>query len=127
MVDAVCSDAIVVVPGLWAFECSMAKARWLQRDNETKNPFYGQKMLTCGDLIAGPRPRATSIAPALDAATLAAGLPPGHPPIAPAMSLHEALLAEVATASQKPDGACSSCGMSAAAMAAGEPCDQSKK
>ncbi|MDP1581593.1 MAG: efflux RND transporter periplasmic adaptor subunit [Candidatus Didemnitutus sp.] len=44
--------------GLRVYECTMApetgKARWLQRDAGTKNPFYGSEMLTCGDLIAGP-------------------------------------------------------------------------
>lgn len=39
---------------LRAFDCPMTPARWLQRDAGTKNPFYGEKMLTCGDEIAPP-------------------------------------------------------------------------
>lgn len=43
---------------LRVFECPMApetgKARWLQREPGTKNPFYGSEMPTCGDEIAGP-------------------------------------------------------------------------
>jgi multidrug efflux pump subunit AcrA (membrane-fusion protein) len=128
--DAVRSDNVITIPGLWAFECSMAKARWLQRDAETKNPFYGEGMLTCGEVIAGPKPQASARAPALDAASLAAGLPPGHPPIGSSMSVRDFLLAEASTTSrgsgQKSDGACGSCGMSAEAMAAGEPCEHAK-
>lgn len=43
---------------LHIFECPMApvtgKARWLQREAGTKNPFFGSEMLGCGDEIAGP-------------------------------------------------------------------------
>lgn len=43
---------------LHIFECPMApvtgKARWLQREAGTKNPFFGSDMLGCGDEIAGP-------------------------------------------------------------------------
>ncbi len=64
--------------GLHLFQCPMApgigEGRWLQRDGDLKNPFFGSRMLTCGD--------------ELDAAD-----------------------------------ACGGCGMSAAAMAAGEPFD----
>lgn len=39
--------------GLHVFECPMApvagKGRWLQRTGELKNPFFGSKMLTCGE------------------------------------------------------------------------------
>jgi hypothetical protein len=46
------------------------------------------------------------------------------------MSVRDFLLAEASTTSrgsgQKSDGACGSCGMSAEAMAAGEPCEHAK-
>jgi hypothetical protein len=28
----------------------MAKASWLQRDKQISNPYYGSKMLRCGEL-----------------------------------------------------------------------------
>ncbi|MCB9557988.1 MAG: DUF3347 domain-containing protein [Deltaproteobacteria bacterium] len=34
--------------------CSMAKASWLQRDKAVRNPYYGKKMLACGEIISGP-------------------------------------------------------------------------
>jgi Cu(I)/Ag(I) efflux system membrane fusion protein len=34
--------------------CSMAKASWLQKHGETRNPYYGKSMLTCGEVVAGP-------------------------------------------------------------------------
>lgn len=33
--------------------CSMAKGSWLQTDKKIRNPYYGKKMLTCGQIIAG--------------------------------------------------------------------------
>ena len=30
--------------------CPMAKRSWLQRDEQVRNPYYGAKMLTCGQL-----------------------------------------------------------------------------
>ena len=40
---------------LYVLRCPMADdgngAIWLQRDKTTRNPFYGQKMLTCGSVI----------------------------------------------------------------------------
>ena len=33
--------------------CSMAKGSWLQRDKKILNPYYGAKMLTCGEIISG--------------------------------------------------------------------------
>lgn len=113
------------VAGLRAFACSMAKARWLQRDAETKNPFFGQKMLNCGEEIVAPTPRITRLAPPLDAKMLAANLPPGHPPIGD-RSVADYLRSEVAAPASKASG-CGSCGMSAEAMAAGEPCEHDKK
>ena len=44
--------------GLHVFECPMApvlgKGRWLQRDAGTKNPFFGSKMLRCGEELDAP-------------------------------------------------------------------------
>jgi multidrug efflux pump subunit AcrA (membrane-fusion protein) len=98
---------------LHIFECPMApetgKARWLQRDAGTKNPFFGTEMPKCGDEIAGPA------APTKPSAFV---LPPGHPP------LDAATMASFTNKPAAPMGeeSCGSCGMSKAAMAAGEPC-----
>jgi Cu(I)/Ag(I) efflux system membrane fusion protein len=101
------------------------KARWLQRASGAKNPFFGAKMLRCGTELAGPGKMA--------AAPLDAGgplvLPPGHPPI-DAVSVAAYLRAQGTTKAapkSAPGGSCGSCGMSQAAMAAGEPCEHSKK
>lgn len=41
--------------GLKIFQCPMApvtgKARWLQRDDALKNPFFGSEMLECGEAL----------------------------------------------------------------------------
>jgi Cu(I)/Ag(I) efflux system membrane fusion protein len=47
--------------GLHLFQCPMAPeigtGRWLQRSSELKNPFFGSRMLTCGEeLDAAPAP-----------------------------------------------------------------------
>jgi Cu(I)/Ag(I) efflux system membrane fusion protein len=130
IVDAVRSGQLVTVPGLRAFECSMAKARWLQRDAGTKNPYYGASMLTCGEEIAGPK-KSAGMARPLDTNTMMAKLPPGHPPIGGTMSGHDFLRSQMGLPSGKaatPAGdSCGNCGMSAAAMAAGEPCEHEKK
>lgn len=31
-------------------KCPMANARWLQKKGEIQNPYYGSKMLTCGEI-----------------------------------------------------------------------------
>jgi multidrug efflux pump subunit AcrA (membrane-fusion protein) len=45
---------------LHVFECPMApvsgRARWLQREAGTMNPFFGSEMLRCGEEIAGGSP-----------------------------------------------------------------------
>ena len=33
--------------------CSMAKGSWLQRDDKIRNPYYGAKMLKCGEIVSG--------------------------------------------------------------------------
>ena len=35
----------------YQFFCSMVKKSWLQPVKETRNPYYGSSMLTCGELI----------------------------------------------------------------------------
>ena len=35
----------------YQFYCSMAKKSWLQPDKQTRNPYYGGSMLTCGELV----------------------------------------------------------------------------
>jgi len=130
--DAVRSAQLVNATGLRVFECPMARARWVQRDAGTKNPFYGEKMLTCGDEIDGPKQKTGALtAPPLNAKALAGTLPPGHPPIG-GMSGQEFLLSQMGLAPAKASTAaagdsCGNCGMSAAAMAAGEPCEHDKK
>jgi len=120
--DAVRDGEVVTVPGLRAFECSMAKARWLQRDAGTKNPFYGEKMRTCGEEIAGPRKTAADEPAPGAPQALPANLPPGHPPIDAMTAASFARLQSARPAKSAASGvACGSCGISAAAMAAGEP------
>ncbi|MBI4621708.1 MAG: efflux RND transporter periplasmic adaptor subunit, partial [Verrucomicrobia bacterium] len=123
---------------LHVFECPMApvtgKARWLQREAGTKNPFFGSKMSGCGDEIAGPQvgPKKQAATGAdLPAARVAttAGLPSGHPPLGEMSSeefarWHLGLPTSATVANA--GGSCGSCGMSAAAMAAGEPCEHGK-
>jgi hypothetical protein len=31
--------------------CPMVKKSWLQPDKQTRNPYYGSSMLTCGELV----------------------------------------------------------------------------
>jgi Cu(I)/Ag(I) efflux system membrane fusion protein len=33
--------------------CSMAKGSWLQRQKKIANPYYGAKMLRCGEVVSG--------------------------------------------------------------------------
>lgn len=44
--------AIVEVPAV-AY-CPMAKRSWLQPEGDLGNPYYGQSMLTCGDVVSDP-------------------------------------------------------------------------
>jgi len=39
--------------GIGVVFCSMAKASWVQQGAEVKNPYYGEKMLGCGEFISG--------------------------------------------------------------------------
>ena len=118
---------------LHVFECPMApatgKGRWLQREGGTKNPFFGSKMPRCGEEIAGPEGASKSRGGG-GGGGMSMALPPGHPPI-DQVSVASYLRAQATPAptAGKPagDGACGSCGMSKAAMAAGEPCEHDKK
>jgi len=37
-------------PKLYIFHCPMSKGDWLQTTQQKRNPYYGFKMLTCGEL-----------------------------------------------------------------------------
>ena len=39
--------------GINVVYCAMAKASWLQRDRTISNPYYGPKMLRCGEVVSG--------------------------------------------------------------------------
>ncbi len=126
------ADLVLTAPtaGLHVFECSMVKARWVQREPGTKNPFNGEKMLECGEELKVRPTASVRQAPPLDPAALAGKLPPGHPPISGNrnMSLKEfadsqrGIDSSVASAESSGE-ACGSCGMTAEQMAAGEPCE----
>ncbi len=34
--------------------CSMNPGSWLQKGKKIRNPYYGSKMLSCGEIISGP-------------------------------------------------------------------------
>jgi Cu(I)/Ag(I) efflux system membrane fusion protein len=110
--------------GLHIFQCPMAPGigtgRWLQRTAELRNPYYGAAMLECGEEIdASAVPPTGTTGPSVRPGVTA--LPPGHPPIG-----GSSVVAYLQTLSGEKPGvagdACGSCGMSKAAMAAGEPC-----
>jgi Cu(I)/Ag(I) efflux system membrane fusion protein len=67
--------------GLHLFQCPMApeigEGRWLQRDGELRNPFFGSAMLTCGDELDAAPPAADPHSGHGDMTAL----PPGHPPL----------------------------------------------
>lgn len=35
--------------------CSMYPGSWLQKGKDIRNPFYGAKMLTCGEIVGGEK------------------------------------------------------------------------
>jgi len=37
--------------GIHVVYCSMAKGSWLQKSETIRNPYYGSKMLACGDIV----------------------------------------------------------------------------
>lgn len=36
---------------LFRFSCPMAKATWVQKEPEMRNPYYGKSMLECGEKL----------------------------------------------------------------------------
>ena len=54
--------------GLHLFQCPMAPevgaGRWLQRDNDLRNPFFGSRMLTCGEELDAVMEPAAAPSPA---------------------------------------------------------------
>jgi Cu(I)/Ag(I) efflux system membrane fusion protein len=136
--DAARAQHLHHTAGLHLFECPMApatgKARWLQRSGGTKNPFFGSQMPTCGEELDTSPTTGANIR--TGGGGMARSLPPGHPPI-PAvnarMSATDFLRSQTgfvpaSVSLPSTDGdACGSCGMSAAAMTAGEPCAQDPK
>ncbi len=124
--DLVRENHLQHTAGLHIFECPMAPGigtgRWLQRTGEIRNPFYGATMLECGEDVDAP-PAPSSDAMHHPSSGDLVSLPPGHPPL-DAMSLasFRRIRPASGTSLATADGACGSCGMSKAAMAAGEPC-----
>ncbi|RXK54403.1 DUF3347 domain-containing protein [Oleiharenicola lentus] len=114
--DVVRSRKIQQSANLRIFECTMAPeigtGRWLQQEAGAKNPFFGSAMLKCGV--------------ELDRKVSARALPPGHPPVEGLTPADYARYAGIKPAAA-PSGGCGGCGMSKEAMAAGEPCEHSKK
>jgi hypothetical protein len=44
----------------YQFYCPMVKKNWLQPDKQTRNPYYGSSMLTCGELVSPQQPASQS-------------------------------------------------------------------
>ncbi len=40
------------VAGHGIYYCPMADAYWVQKSGAVKNPYYGSKMLGCGEVVA---------------------------------------------------------------------------
>lgn len=109
--DTVRSRNLLSASKLRIFECTMVPqvgtARWLQRESGARNPFFGAAMLKCGTEVGTAAPTARA-------------LPPGHPPIG-----HLTATQRERYKTSASESTCGSCGMSQAAMAAGEPCETS--
>lgn len=41
---------------VYVYYCSMAKASWVQKLAQIENPYYGQKMLACGEIVKHKAP-----------------------------------------------------------------------
>jgi hypothetical protein len=39
--------------GVYVVYCSMQRASWLQKGKAVRNPYYGQEMLDCGEIVSG--------------------------------------------------------------------------
>jgi hypothetical protein len=37
--------------GIYLVYCPMAKASWLQKDDNIRNPYHGHEMLRCGEIV----------------------------------------------------------------------------
>ncbi|PIV80819.1 hypothetical protein COW53_07685 [bacterium CG17_big_fil_post_rev_8_21_14_2_50_64_8] len=48
------SGDLVLVDGLKVAYCPMAKRHWLQTGDQISNPYYGSRMLRCGNFVAQP-------------------------------------------------------------------------
>jgi len=44
------TDRAALAPGVRVAYCPMARKRWLQKDGPVANPYYGRRMLSCGEL-----------------------------------------------------------------------------
>ncbi len=120
--------------GFRIFQCPMAPGigtgRWLQRSGVLKNPFYGSTMLDCGEEVdAAAMPEKPATDPGAHGNGMSSRLPPGHPPIGKleVASYLRTLPSADGSKPAKADDACGSCGMTVAAMQAGEPCDVATK
>ena len=51
LVASVKSGAIALGDGVRVGFCPMVRKSWLQKDGPVANPYYGQKMLSCGELV----------------------------------------------------------------------------
>lgn len=40
--------------GINVVYCSMNPGSWLQKGKKIRNPYYGAKMLSCGEILSGP-------------------------------------------------------------------------
>lgn len=132
--DLVRENHLHHLEGFHIYQCPMAPGigtgRWLQRSGELKNPFYGSSMLDCGEEIdASTAPEKPAAPHSAHGGSMSSLLPPGHPPIGDldVASYLRTLPNAGGNKLAKTDDACGSCGMSVAAMQAGEPCETDKK
>ena len=51
LVASVKNGAVAIGDGIRVGYCPMVRKSWLQMDGPVANPYYGQKMLTCGELV----------------------------------------------------------------------------
>jgi hypothetical protein len=125
--DLVRENHLQHTAGLHIFQCPMAPGigtgRWLQRSGVLQNPFYGSAMLECGEEIDPPATPPSAARPATSPSGLMP-LPTGHPPIdGMSVAAYLRALPDPKATIAKAGSTCGSCGMTEAAMAAGEPCE----
>jgi len=51
LVASIKGGAVALGPGNRVGYCPMVRKSWLQKDGPVANPYYGEKMLTCGELL----------------------------------------------------------------------------